>query len=359
MHKILIIFGTRPELIKLAPIIAEFRERNLRERLYIVYTKQHEYLIKEDMRFFEIDVDYQFVLNRKDDSLSLLNGLLLIEFDKLKKQLNQTDIVVDAIIAQGDTCTSFASSQFSFYERIPFIHIEAGLRTGDLSQPFPEEYYRKTISSIASFHFAPTPSAKQKLIKEGIDKNTIVVTGNTVIDNLRKYYNSQNFQNANNNLVLITIHRRENIKNNLQSIIKRVIYYCNKNPNKNFLWIDNPGYKIESKIGVHLDNLKLMKPISFLDIIEIYSKTLLVITDSGGIQEEAGYLGIPVLLFRQKTERTEGNFIGISKCIKDNDIDLDLIIEGLNQNRQNNFNTLYGDGYASRKIVDFIIKKGF
>ena len=241
MHKILIVFGTRPELIKLAPIINEFRMRNQRERLYIINTNQHKDFMQQDLDYFQIDVDHQFKLNRNDDSLSLLNGLLLLEFNELKSKLKDLNITIDTIIGQGDTCTSFSAAQYAFYEKIPFIHIEAGLRTDDFSQPFPEEYFRKTISTIAAKHFAPTINAEKKLINEGISANSIVVAGNTVIDNLRQFKNITDFKNINiaeNKLVLITIHRRENIKNNLQLIANRIIHYVKNNPAKLFIWID-------------------------------------------------------------------------------------------------------------------------
>lgn len=362
MHKIIIVFGTRPELIKLAPIINEYRVRNQRERLYIINTNQHKDFIKQDLNYFKIDVDHQFQLNRNDDSLSLLNGLLLLEFNDLKSKLKDLNINIGAIIGQGDTCTSFSAAHYAFYENIPFIHIEAGLRTDDFSQPFPEEYFRKTISTIAAMHFAPTTNAEKKLIDEGIDPDSIVVTGNTVIDNLRQYKNITEFKNINiaeKKLILITIHRRENIKNNLQSISNRIIHYVKNNPDKSFIWIDNPGYKIEFNISVQLSNLKIIQPVSFFEMIEFYKRAQLIITDSGGIQEEAAYLGIPTLLFRAKTERIEGINSGISKYIEDSDNDLDSVIKKLNENRQTEFNIIYGDGFASKRIVDCLLDEKF
>ncbi len=360
MRKILIVFGTRPELIKLAPIINEFRIRNQRKRLFVINTNQHKDFIKQDLDCFNIDVDHEFKINRNDDSLSLLNGLLLLEFNDLKSKLKDLKITIDAIIGQGDTCTSFTAANYAFYEKIPFFHIEAGLRTNDFNQPFPEEYFRKTISTIATMHFAPTIITETKLIEEGIAQNSIVVTGNTVIDNLRQYKNIDDFLNINiseNKLILITIHRRENIKNNLQSITNRIFHYVKSNPDKSFVWIDNPGYKIE--MSTPFTNLKIIQPVSFFEMVEFYKRALLIITDSGGIQEEAAYLGIPTLLFRSKTERIEGINSGISKYIEDSDNNLDSVIKMLNNNRKTEFNIIYGDGYASKRIVDFILEEKF
>ena len=362
MNKILIIFGTRPELIKLAPVIDEFTKRNQRENLYIVNSNQHEDFIKQDIDYFQIKVDHHFTLTRDNQSLSYLNGLLLLEFHELKLKLKKLNIKTDAIIAQGDTCTSYTAALFSFYENIRFIHVEAGLRTHDFTQPFPEEYYRKTISSIANIHFAPTLTAKQNLMDEGLDPASIIVTGNTVIDNLTKYINGNDFYQNNiseKGLILITIHRRENIKKSLKSIINRIVYYCEKHPEKSFLWIDNPGYKIEPNFENRLNNLKIIQPVSFLGMMNLYTKAELIITDSGGIQEEAGYLGIPTLLFRTKTERIEGINLGISKYIDKNDNDLDVVINALKNNGNNKFNTIYGDGNASKRIVDFLTTPHF
>jgi len=362
MNKILIVFGTRPELIKLAPVIDEFTKRNQRESLYIVNSNQHEDFIMQDIGYFQIDIDHQFKLTRKNECLSYLNGLLLLEFHELKLKLSKLKIKPDAIIAQGDTCTSYTAALFSFYENIPFIHVEAGLRTYDFNQPFPEEYYRKTISSIANIHFAPTLTAKQNLIAEGFDPTSIIVTGNTVIDNLTKYIHGSKFQYNNikkEALILITIHRRENINNNLKVIINRIVFYCQKHPDKSFLWIDNPGYKIENKFENHIRNLKIIQPVSFLEMMNLYKKAELIITDSGGIQEEAGYLGIPTLIFRNKTERIEGIQLGISKYFEEKDNDLNLVISTLKFNGNTKFNTIYGDGYASKRIVDFMIDKRF
>lgn len=360
-NKILLIFGTRPELIKLAPIINEFQNRNQRSRLYIVNTAQHKDSIQQDIADFGIDIDYQFTLNRNDDSLSHLNGLLLIEFYKLKLVLNKLNIGINAIIAQGDTCTTFCSAQFSFYEKIPFIHVEAGLRTHDFCEPYPEEFYRKTIASISSIHFAPTPIARENLICEGIHPSRILLIGNTVIDNLRIHFSDHTFQQTHlqqNGIVLITIHRRENIKESITAIIDRIILYCINHPSKSFVWIDNPGYKIAPLIHHQLKNLRIINPLSFAEMMEMYKKTCLIITDSGGIQEEAAYLRIPTLLFRTKTERIEGINAGIAKYIEENDMDLDLIMNALNCNKTDQFNTIYGDGFASQRIADFLSENG-
>lgn len=356
MNKILIVFGTRPELIKLAPIINEFQSRNQRDRIFIVNTSQHRTAMLEDIADFNIQVDYEFTLNRNDDSLSHLNGVLLLEFYKLHLALQKMNITIKAIIGQGDTCTTFSSAQFAFYENIPFLHVEAGLRTYDFHEPFPEEYYRRTISTLSHIHFAPTSKAKDNLIAEGIPCNRILLIGNTVIDNLRIHFQDHSFQHPlQNGVVLITIHRRENIKETMHLIIDRILTYCKNNPEKIFVWIDNPGYKIQPLIHTQLPNLHLIPPVSFREMMNLYKKTRLIITDSGGIQEEAAYLGIPALIFRAKTERIEGIYKGVAKYMDDCEGDLDFLITELNRNKPCGFNHLYGDGFASQRIVDFLL----
>jgi UDP-N-acetylglucosamine 2-epimerase (non-hydrolysing) len=366
MNKILIVFGTRPELIKLAPVIREFTDRGERERLYILNTGQHLDLV-QDLAYFRITADHRFELNRDGDSLSLLNGLLLLRLHELKGQLQEAAITITAVIGQGDTCTTFAAAQFAFYEKLPFVHIEAGLRTDDFQEPFPEEYFRKTIASMASFHFPPTAAAEARLLAEGITPDRILVTGNTGIDNLRTAIeiSTSGQEKPGDRLVLITIHRRENIRHHLQSIIRQVLHHCKRHPEKAFVWIDNPGYKLAAEIasacgqtGTELPNLRLIPPVSFMEMIALYRCTELILTDSGGIQEEAGYLGIPTILFRSKTERTEGIDSGISKYADEQDEDLDVIMEKLNGNKPATFNTIYGDGRASGKIVRFLAEKG-
>ncbi|HXC05910.1 MAG TPA: UDP-N-acetylglucosamine 2-epimerase, partial [Bacteroidia bacterium] len=266
MNKILVVFGTRPELIKLAPVIHEFRNRGQRNKLYIVNSNQHKDLHQEDLDYFKMDTDYRFELSRTSDSLSLLNGLLLLEFTKLKSTLDTQNIHLEAVIAQGDTCTTFSAAQFAFYKGIPFIHIEAGLRTADFQHPFPEEFFRKTISSIASLHFAPTPGAAQNLEEEGISSDSIHITGNTVIDNLRIYSETNNFTSDSTTerpLILITIHRRENIKANMPAIIDQIGVFCQEHPEKNFVWIDNPGYKISSRVRIQAKNFRIISPVSY------------------------------------------------------------------------------------------------
>ncbi|MEN9348618.1 MAG: UDP-N-acetylglucosamine 2-epimerase [Bacteroidota bacterium] len=359
MNKLLLVFGTRPELIKLAPIVQEFRKRGLRERLFIVFTHQHPDIHISDLDLFKIDIDYQFHLDRENDSLTLLHGLLLIQFAHLKKHLKSKGVHAVALIAQGDTCTTFSASQFAFYEKIPLIHIEAGLRTGDYNEPFPEEYFRFSISQIASIHCAPNQNSQQQLIREGYQEDSIYVTGNTAIDNLRMFaLGGGDVDFEKRNTVLVTLHRRENVNGRLAMFINRITDYAKRHPHKKFLWIDNPGYKLKDKIPANISNLEVIPPLSYREMIHLYKRTELIITDSGGIQEESTFLQIPTLIFRQKTEREESIVQGIAKYWDQNDDDLEQVIRSLSANKKSAQNYVFGDGFAAIRIVDAILEKG-
>lgn len=354
MDKIIIVFGTRPELIKLAPVIDAFQTRGLRDSIFVVNTNQHRDLLLKDIKYFAVDVDYTFNLRRNSNSLSELDGLLMTEFDKLNNNFLENIITPKAVIAQGDTATSFTSALYSFYEKIPFYHIEAGLRTNDFNQPFPEEFYRRTISTVAAINFAPTASAEQNLIAEGITVGKIVHTGNTVIDNLRKLIKDQHPAWCNNQSghVLITIHRRENRLHCFDQIYHKIYQLCNTNPERQFLWITHPGIDYNYLNGGKPRNLEIIPPVSYAEMIEIYHETALVITDSGGIQEEVSYLGIPSLIFRKVTERIEGINSGVSNYLNGQAVEINSIVN----NTMARFNTIYGDGYASKRIVEYLIK---
>lgn len=353
MSKFLICFGTRPELIKLAPIINEFKSRNKRDLLFVVNCHQHPDLLKSEILFFNIDIDYQFHFERDCSDLSRLNGILMTEFYKLKQHLAYLNIKTNFIIVQGDTATTFCASLFAFYEKIKLIHIEAGLRTNDYNHPFPEEFYRKTISSVASVHFTPTEESQSNLLNEGVAPDSIIITGNTVIDNLINH--NSNDSDSNKDLVLITIHRRENIISNFNNISERIIKFCENHINLNFLWITHPNNSKENVIKTNPKNLQIIDSVSYSEMLNLYKKTGLIITDSGGIQEEASYLGIPVLLFRKKTERIESINCGISKYINDENIDLNIFINEHKLLNNNKFKTIFGKGNASKIIVDYLL----
>lgn len=359
MEPILIVFGTRPEWIKILPVIREFDARGLREKLFIVNTHQHEELLNEEVLQSGIQINHHFSGRRNSVSLNQLTGLLMSDFHLLKKKLDELGIKISLVLAQGDTATTFCSALFAFYEQLPFYHIEAGLRTYDYSQPFPEEFYRKTISDIASFHFAPTPEAEQNLLNEGIDPGKILVTGNTVIDNLAFFLKQQSatpLDKKKSLNVLITVHRRENQNGKFEQIFSHIENICLKNPDHQFTWISHPGLDLGEKKSCFPKNLLISPPFSYKQMLEQYMTTSLIITDSGGIQEEAAYLGIPVIVLRSKTERQEGIAKGISVYFDESCTDLSLLMHQMNAVTKPDTFMMYGKGHASALIVDTLLK---
>lgn len=344
------IFGTRPELIKLAPIIAAFEKRNLRSRLFILHTRQHDELVIADLLGFGIVPDAQLDWHRTGNSLSEMTGTMMILLDKFWPQGIQH---FKAIIAQGDTCSTYCASLFAFYNHVPFIHIEAGLRTNDLNDPFPEEYYRKAISLIAAIHFAPTNTDKIHLLQEGIPEDKIFVTGNTQIDHLLQVKRRDNIQNV----VIITMHRRENQQGYIQHFFSMLLRLAENYPLLEFIWIRHPGVCMDLEGYAISANLTFHPHVSFHEMLNLYQKTCMVFTDSGGMQEEAAYLGIPVVLLRKKTERMEGIKDGIFEIAHHALFELDEIVERLLKLKLEFPNNLYGDGYASQRILHIIYQK--
>jgi len=368
MSKILIVFGTRPELIKLAPIIFEFKKRNLHQNLIVLNTGQHKELLEPYLKMFDIQPDFSLDIMVAGQNLSNLTANAITQLQKFIDSLKNTSNWPDYIMAQGDTTTVMAASIIAFYNQIKFVHLEAGLRTHDLQNPFPEEFNRKVAGITAHIHFAPTEISKSNLLKEGFSEDKIKVVGNTIVDAL-EYINTSLKEKSiklkpplkdifnSEKVVLITCHRRENHGDNLQNIIRSIIILADKYKDLNFVWTLHPNPNVKSVVEnselKKKDNVFLIEPLDYMELIYLFNKTKLIITDSGGIQEEAPSFGIPVLVTREKTERPEGLIHNYSflvgadylKIIKffDENIDKKLEIK----------NNPYGDGNASLRIVDF------
>jgi len=377
MKKVLFIFGTRPEAIKLAPIIKELKKYPNMFISVVCVTAQHRQMLDQVLRIFDIIPDYD--LNIMQDNQSL--------YDIITKVINSLKDVIkkekpDLVIVQGDTTTTFIGALVAFHERIAVGHVEAGLRTYDKYQPFPEEINRRLTSQLTDIHFAPTQRAKENIIKEGIDKRKVFITGNTVIDALlmvtkqqslpeiqkkwEDYFISTFDINCNNakRLILVTGHRRENFGEGFENICNalkdialsysnvEIVYPVHLNPN-----VQKPVNKILNGI----QNIHLIPPLDYEAFIYLLSKSYLILTDSGGVQEEAPSLGKPVLVMRETTERPEGVEGGTVRLVG---TDCKKIIEETakllqDQNAYNAMSTAhnpYGDGTATEKIVDIIGK---
>ena len=367
MQNVLTIFGTRPEAIKMAPVISELREAF---KVSVCVTGQHNSMLKQVMRVFEIVADYELSIMTDNQKLSELTGRAILEVEKVL-----VEVKPDIVLVQGDTTTALSAAMASFYNHIIVGHVEAGLRTHNRYSPFPEETNRHLISSLAEIHFAPTIGAKNNLLNEGICGNKIHVTGNTVVDALRisgKKSRSITFSAElcelipfltdkrikKPRIVLVTGHRREHFGAIIESICTAiatiaknnsdvaVIYPVHLNPN-----VQEPVHRILGQI----DNVYLTDPLDYLTFVKLLSLCTLVLTDSGGIQEEAPSLGKPVLVMRNDTERTEGIDAGISRLVG---TDPHEIVDSVGQllNSQEDYDSMsftqnpYGDGFASKRI---------
>lgn len=358
--KILSIFGTRPEAIKLAPVLAELNQRNVTS--VVCVTAQHREMLDQVLALFAIQPDYDLAIMQPNQSLAALTARALTSLDDVLRLEKP-----DWILVQGDTTTVMTAALAAFYHQVKVGHVEAGLRSFDKYQPFPEEINRRIASSISDLHFAPTALSKQNLLREGVPETNILVTGNTVIDALLqvapKPYDWDSSPLAviprDKRLILVTAHRRENfgaplvnICAALRTIAERygdvhLVYPVHLNPRVQTVVYESLG---------NIANITLLPPLEYLPLVQLLKHSYLVVTDSGGIQEEAPGLGKPVLVLREVTERPEGVAAGTVKLVgtdKNNitrEIEL-LLTDKAEYDRMARAVNPYGDGRASARIV--------
>jgi len=367
--KIITIFGTRPDAIKMAPLIKKLQAEPLIDSI-ICSTGQHREMLEQVMSIFSIKPDYNLDIMKQNQTLEHITSSIM---NKLGAVLDKEK--PDLVLVHGDTATCLVSSLTSFYKKVPIGHVEAGLRTFDIYSPFPEEMNRKLVGTLATLHFAPTINNRNNLLKEGINEKNIFVTGNTVIDALNttvtNYYtfeyellNKINYTSK--RVVMITAHRRENIGKPLEQICNAIkelstmysdilfIYAVHLNP-----LVKNTVYSILDNI----ENVLLTPPLNVRDLHNLMKRSYLIMTDSGGLQEEAPSLGKPVLVLRKETERPEAIAAGtvkLSGTIKENIIkDVCTLFDNKKEyNKMANSVNPYGDGNTSMKIIS-IIKEYF
>jgi UDP-N-acetylglucosamine 2-epimerase (non-hydrolysing) len=356
--KIAIIYGTRPEFLKVFPIINEFRK--LHVDICIVNTGQHDSLLREMENSFGIIPDHQLFVQ----SLSFTNSNLIAKLiDEISNLIHKENI--QKIIAQGDTFTVLASSMSSFLEQRKFYHIEAGLRTSDITLPFPEEYNRRVVSLTADINFAPTELAKQNLLKENISEHKISLVGNSIVDMIQYVTKKENISVEYKDHVFITAHRRENIGQPLKNIAQAVKELAEENPETQFEWALHPNPNTRRIIMEVFENgasknIHFTEPLSYLEAITKMARSKMIISDSGGIQEEAPSLQKRVLILREETERPE-----VITC------NCGILVGTDIQKIKQNFNAIYhhpeeyifktennpfGDGKASERIVKKILE---
>ena len=373
IKKILIVFGTRPEAIKMVPLVKEFKKYSEFD-VKVCVTAQHRQMLDQVLEIFGIVPDYDLDIMQAGQDLYDLSSRILL---KMRDVLGE--FKPDIVFVHGDTTTASIASLAAFYKQIKVAHVEAGLRTGDIYSPFPEEINRQLVDIIASYHFAPTNLSKQNLIKENKSPENIVVTGNTVIDALfllldrmqkdsrlkDKILTSLNAKydtNRGKKIILVTGHRRENFGDGFINICEALKTIAIKNPNVDIVYpvhlnpnVQEPVRKILSGI----DNVRLIAPLEYGEFVYLMSKAHFIITDSGGIQEEAPSLGKPVLVMRNTTERPEAIEAGSVKLVgvgKENIVSQAQILLDDDEIYQKMSQSLspYGDGKASVKIVEFI-----
>lgn len=360
MKKILTVIGTRPEAIKMAPVILALKKEpwaNVR----VLATAQHRQMLDQVNQFFGIEPDIDLDIMKPNQALTELTARLLLNLDDVLKNEKP-----DAVLVQGDTTTVMTVALACFYHRIPIGHVEAGLRTWDMQNPFPEEANRVIAGKLAQWHFAPTEGSRENLLKEGIADTDIIVTGNTVIDALlmsaAKDLKLPINIDDNKRLVLITSHRRENFGEPFRNICKALLALANNNPDVEFLYPVHPNPNVKNvayEFLAGLPNVTLCEPLDYAPFIAVMKRAYLILTDSGGVQEEAPALGKPVLVLRDETERPEAVEEGVVKLVGSNS---DYIIEQaqLLLNNENAYKMMargvspYGDGQAASRIVNVL-----
>ena len=362
---ILVVFGTRPEVIKLAPVILELRKHD-EYNVIVCNTEQQKELSNQTLEYFGLKADINLDCMRPNQPLAEIQSRILLSLDKVFNE--QT---IDATIVQGDTMTVLTGALVSFYHKVPVFHVEAGLRSYDIYEPFPEEVMRQMTSRVTQLHFAPTEKNKQALLREGIDENKISVTGNTVVDALfclsddviarsKSFFEDKNIT-INDKLVLITAHRRENHGERLDRIIKAIYDLAIKYTDHTFVIPVHPNPNVKDKIYEKLgklSNIHLLTPLDYPYLVYLQRNAKLILTDSGGIQEEAPTFGCPTLVMRYETERQEGIEAGVSTLVGADyarilSLSENILSKEKSQTRLTAQNP-YGDGHSSEKIEKLI-----
>lgn len=365
---ILFVFGTRPEVIKLAPVILELKKYPDKYNVIICNTEQQKELSNQTLAYFNLKADINLDCMRPNQSLAEVQSRILTALDSVFSEKE-----IDATIVQGDTMTVLCGALTSFYRKIPVFHVEAGLRSYDIYEPFPEEVMRQMTSRVAELNFAPTEKNKNALLKEDISEKKIYVTGNTVIDALfclsedtmnvaSEFYKEKGIP-VDDKVVLITAHRRENHGERINRILDAIEHLVNKYQDHHFIIPVHPNPNVKDKIHSRLEkysNVYLLKPLDYPYLVYLMKNAKLILTDSGGIQEEAPSFGCPTLVMRYETERQEGIDAGVSVLVgADYDKIVNLSCEILDKTKSDSrlkAQNPYGTGNSSKKIEAIISK---
>ena len=381
--RIMLVFGTRPEAIKMAPLVKEFQKYPDRYQTIVCVTGQHREMLDQVLHIFDIHPDYDLNIMKQGQDLYDVTARVLTGMRDVLKEAQP-----DVVLVHGDTTTSTAAALAAFYQQIPVGHVEAGLRTNNIYSPWPEEMNRQITGRIATYHFSPTPLSQQNLLKEGVNKEQIVVTGNTVIDalymvvdkikqdkeldaELEKVLQQSGYDvnrlSHGKRMVLITGHRRENFGEGFLSMCRAIQALTQKYPDVDFVYpmhlnpnVRKPIHQVFGEDLANLGNMFFIEPLEYLSFVYLMEKSTIVLTDSGGIQEEAPGLGKPVLVMRDTTERPEALEAGTVKLVGTN---YDKIVSEVSALLENEayYNEMsqavnpYGDGKACGRIVATLI----
>ena len=361
--KIMTIFGTRPEAIKMAPLILELKKHSDTIESIVTVTAQHREMLDQVLEVFNITPDYDLNIMKERQSLTGVTINALSGLEKLMKEVQP-----DLVLVHGDTSTTFVASLAAFYNQIAVGHVEAGLRTWNKYSPFPEEVNRQLTGVIADLHFSPTSQSKENLIQENKKQESIIVTGNTAIDALKttvsdSYKHELIEEIGSDKMILLTAHRRENLGEPMRNMFKAIKRLVEENSNVQVVYPvhRNPAVREMAKEGLgNHKRIHLIEPLGVIDFHNFASRSYLILTDSGGVQEEAPSLGVPVLVLRDTTERPEGVEAGTLKLVG---TDEDIIFQAAHEllNNKDKYNDMaksanpYGDGKASYRIVQDIL----
>ncbi len=364
MKKVMLVFGTRPEAIKMCPLVHALEKRDEFQTVVCV-SGQHRQMLDQIMACFHVEPDYDLRIMQANQTL----------FDVTIKVLKKLQGVLqeekpDLVLVHGDTSTAFVTSLACFYMHIPVGHVEAGLRTYDMDSPFPEEFNRQAVDLIARFYFAPTDTSRQNLLREGKPESRIFVTGNTVIDALKNtvqadYVHPEIEWAKGSRLIMMTAHRRENLGEPLESMFSAIRRIVDDFPDVKLVYPMHMNPAVRETAHRHFDGsdrIHMIEPLDVLDFHNLMARSYLILTDSGGIQEEAPSLGKPVLVMRDTTERPEGVAAGTLLLVGTEEKPLydsihELLTDPDEYHRMERANNPYGDGLASERIADIIEKE--
>lgn len=362
MKKILVVFGTRPEAIKMCPLVKELKKRPDAETVVCV-TGQHREMLEQVLEAFRVVPDFDLSIMKEGQTLYDVTSAVLLKMRDVLEQVRP-----DVVLVHGDTTTSFAAALAAFYMQIPVGHVEAGLRTRNLRSPFPEEFNRQAVDVVTDYYFAPTEISKQNLLDEGKDESKIYVTGNTAIDALsttvREDYSSEVLDWAEGSrLIVITAHRRENLGEPMHRMFRAIRRIIDEHPDVKAVYPIhlNPVVRKAAKDELEGDErIRIIEPLMVVDFHNLLARSYLILTDSGGIQEEAPSLGKPVLVMRDTTERPEGVAAGMLKLTGTEEESIYSAFKELLESKESyemmaHASNPYGDGYASTRIADALL----